>query len=49
MFAEELFPFLKTPIFIAQSLYDTFNLPAILGIKCVNNLAQRSLANCSET
>ena len=47
MFAEELFPFLKAPIFVAQSLYDTFNLPAILGIKCVNHLAQRSLADCS--
>lgn len=47
MFAEELFPFLKTPIFVAQSLYDTFNLPVILGINCVKNLAQRSLADCS--
>ena len=44
MFAHNLAPFITAPMFIIQSLYDTWSVYNILGIRCING---NSLANCS--
>lgn len=43
MFAVNLAPHLKTPLFVLQSLYDTWSVYWILGVKCIKD---GSLANC---
>ena len=40
-FVQYLFPFIKTPMFIGNSLYDTAQLLGILGLDCLP-------PNCSE-
>lgn len=44
MFAQYLYPFIKVPLFTPQSLYDSWSLYNILGIRCVDG---SSLAKCS--
>lgn len=36
MFAQYLHPFIKSPIFAVQSLYDSWSLYNILGMRCLN-------------
>lgn len=36
MFAQYQFPYIRTPLFPVNSLYDSWSLPNILGINCVN-------------
>ena len=45
MFAQYLYPFLKTIIFPVQSLYDSVALPVIVGANCIKN---HSLQSCTE-
>lgn len=45
MFAEELIKYMKTPVFAIESLYDTWSIPNILGIGCLNG---SSLHNCNQ-
>jgi hypothetical protein len=40
MFAQYLHPYIKAPIFTPQSLYDTWSLYNIVGLRCVNNFNQ---------
>ena len=40
MFAQYLHPYIKAPIFTPQSLYDTWSLYNIVGLRCVNNFDQ---------
>jgi len=35
MFAQNLFPLLKVPVFFSQSQYDAWSLPHILGVTCL--------------
>ena len=44
MFANNLAPFITAPIYMMQSLYDTWSSYNILGVKCVQN---GSLMNCT--
>lgn len=44
MLAQHIHEFIKVPLFAAQSLYDSFSLYNIVGIRCVNGI---SLANCN--
>lgn len=44
MFATNLAPYIKAPMFIIQSLYDTWSIQNILGINCVYD---GSLAYCN--
>jgi len=37
MFAANLAPFIKAPMFIIQSLYDTWSIPHILGVDCIRD------------
>lgn len=46
MFAEYLYPHIQTPLFPVNSLYDTWSIPNILGISCINSTG--SLAGCSD-
>jgi hypothetical protein len=46
MFAVNLAPHIKTPMFIIQSLYDVWSIPNILGVTCIVNA---SLADCNPT
>ena len=34
MFLQYFYPFIKAPIFISQSQYDTYSIPYIIGIRC---------------
>lgn len=43
MFATNLAPYIKAPMFIIQSLYDTWSISYILGIPCI---IDSSLAYC---
>ncbi len=44
MFAVNLAPYIKTPLFVIESLYDTWSVPNILGISCIRG---GSLAYCT--
>lgn len=46
MFAEYNNAFIKIPLFPIQSLYDSWSLPNILGIRCESG---GSLSNCNDT
>lgn len=46
MFAEELYKFIRVPLFPIQSLYDTWSVANILGVGCISG---QSMANCNET
>lgn len=35
MFAANLAPHIKAPMFIIQSLYDTWSIPNIVGVRCI--------------
>lgn len=43
MFAQYIHPFITVPIFAPQSLYDSWSLYNIIGIRCMNS---NSLASC---
>ena len=45
MFAENLYKFIKTPIFAIQSLYDTWSIPNVIGVNCVSG---NSLSKCND-
>jgi len=45
MFAQYLYPFIQSPLFVVNSLYDSWSIPNILNIKCVG--ATGSLSACS--
>jgi O-palmitoleoyl-L-serine hydrolase len=45
MFADNLISFIKYPLFVVQSLYDSWSIQNILGIDCV---AKFSLSTCSQ-
>lgn len=45
MFAEEIIKYMKTPVFAIESLYDTWSIPNILGLSCLNG---SSLHNCND-
>jgi len=36
MFAQNLYKHIKVPLFVFQAFYDTYSIPVILGIKCLN-------------
>lgn len=44
MLVENLHRFIQTPLFAVQSLYDTWSLYYILGVRCQQN---DSLKNCN--
>lgn len=44
LFANNLAPFITAPIYMIQSLYDTWSIHYILGVACVQN---GSLMNCT--
>jgi hypothetical protein len=44
MFAVNLAPHIKAPMFIIQSLYDSWSIPMIAGVGCMHGA---SLAYCS--
>jgi len=46
MFAQYLHPFMKAPLFTPQSLYDSWSLYCIVGIRCMDD---HNLAHCNET
>ena len=46
MLAEELYKYIKVPLFPIQSLYDSWSIPNILGINCLKD--EISLAPCTE-
>jgi hypothetical protein len=35
MFTHNIYMYLKVPLFVSQSLYDTWSIPNILGVYCV--------------
>lgn len=43
MFAENLYQYVKVPLFAVESLYDSWSAPNILGISCIDN---HSLIHC---
>lgn len=45
MFAEYLLPYIKSPLFAVQSLYDSWSLPNITGIACITHTG--SMSRCS--
>lgn len=46
MFAQYMYPHIQTSLFPVQSLYDTWSVPNILGINCID--ATGSLKGCSD-
>ena len=44
MFAQNLFKHIKVPLFLTQSLYDTYTLGNLMGLSCV----QKGLAKCTK-
>jgi hypothetical protein len=44
-FAENLYMHVQVPLFAACSLYDSFAIPGILGVGCINGV---SLQNCNQ-
>lgn len=46
MMAQYFGKHIKTPLFIIQSLYDSWSIENILKIRCLGD--SRSLANCSD-
>lgn len=47
MFAQYMYPYLSVPLFPVNSLYDTWSIPNILGITCVDSTG--SLKACSDS
>jgi O-palmitoleoyl-L-serine hydrolase len=45
MFAQYIHPFITTPLFTPQSLYDSWSLYNIVGIRCIDGV---SLARCGK-
>lgn len=45
MFAQYMYPFIQSPLFVVNSLYDSWSIPNILNIKCVAKSG--SLSGCS--
>jgi len=45
MFAENIHPFIKAPLFPVNPLYDSWSIPNILGINCVTG--DHSISQCS--
>ena len=45
MFTQYLIQFIKTPLFISESEYDSWSVPNILGIQCTQNL---TLTPCTD-
>jgi hypothetical protein len=50
MFVQYMHQYVKVPMFFLQSLYDSFSIPVIIGIKCDENFAYRwpIIKNCKE-
>ena len=50
MFVQYMHKHIKAPVFIVQSLYDSFSIPVIIGIKCDDNYAYGwpIIKNCGE-
>jgi hypothetical protein len=47
MFIENIYMYVKVPLFVSQSLYDTWSIPNILGVDCV--VGHLNLAKCNST
>lgn len=45
MFAENMYQYIKVPLFPVEPLYDSWSAPNILGISCINS---SSLAHCTQ-
>lgn len=46
MFAQYMYPFIQSKLFVVNSLYDSWSIPNILNIKCINN--NFSLSGCGD-
>jgi hypothetical protein len=42
MFAQNLYKYIKVPLFAIQSFYDIYSLPNIIGVDCIYSLSECS-------
>lgn len=45
LMAQYIIPFVKSPIFIIQSLYDSYSIPSVLGVNCIDD--DLSISGCT--